>query len=129
MDEFSDGKAIFLKPSGVTHIYSTGAHVAKPDAIQYDKDGNEMAHWRFNLPSPKQKPYGYFRYDMQLDAWVKDKDNAQGVAFYTVPPTAQREWVWLTDEEIYEMADDGVFLCNVKEIARAIEAKLKEKNT
>jgi hypothetical protein len=41
----------------------------------------------------------------------------------------QREWVGLTDEEIYEMADEGVFLGNVKEIARAIEAKLKEKNT
>jgi len=51
-------------------------------------------------------------------------------------PAAQRhdtpakavEWVGLTDEEIYEMADDGVFLGNVKEIARAIEAKLREKN-
>jgi hypothetical protein len=40
----------------------------------------------------------------------------------------QREWVGLTDEEVYEMADDGVFLGNVKEITRAIEAKLKEKN-
>ncbi len=40
----------------------------------------------------------------------------------------KRQWVGLTDEEIYEMADDGVFLGNVKEIARAIEAKLREKN-
>ena len=42
---------------------------------------------------------------------------------------AQRQWVGLTDEEVYEMADDGVFLGNVKEITRAIEAKLKEKNS
>ena len=33
----------------------------------------------------------------------------------------------LTEQEIYEMADDGVFLGNVKEITRAIEAKVIEK--
>ena len=33
----------------------------------------------------------------------------------------------LTEKEIYEMADDGVFLGNVKEITRAIEAKVIEK--
>ena len=43
-------------------------------------------------------------------------------------PQGSTFWVGLTDEEIYEMADDGVFLGNVKEIARAIEAKLKDKN-
>ena len=33
----------------------------------------------------------------------------------------------LTEQEIYEMADDGVFLGNVKEITSAIEAKVIEK--
>lgn len=33
----------------------------------------------------------------------------------------------LTEQEIYEMADDGVFLGNVKEITRDIEAKVIEK--
>ena len=33
----------------------------------------------------------------------------------------------LTEQEIYEMADDGVFLGNVKEITRAIEAAVIEK--
>ena len=33
----------------------------------------------------------------------------------------------LTEQEIYELADDGVFLGNVKEITRAIEAKVIEK--
>jgi len=42
MDEFSDGKAIFLKP----------------DAIQYDKDRNKMAHWRFDVPAPKRQWVG-----------------------------------------------------------------------
>ena len=35
--------------------------------------------------------------------------------------------VLLTEQEIYELADDGVFLGNVKEITRAIEAKVIEK--
>jgi hypothetical protein len=74
-----------LESTGITHIYSTGVPMAKPDAVQYDKDGNEMAHWRFNPPAPKQEPYGYFRYDIKLDAWVQNKESAQGVAFYTAP--------------------------------------------
>jgi hypothetical protein len=65
--------------------------MAKPDAIQYDKDGNEIAHWRFDSPAPKQEPYGYFRYDIKLDAWVQNKESTQGVAFYTAP--SKREWV------------------------------------
>ena len=81
MDEFSDGKSIFLKP----------------DAIQYDKDGNEMAHWRFDVPAPKRK------------------------------------WVGLTDEEVGRLTVfDGlhhVELPILADFARAIEAKLKEKNT
>ena len=51
-------------------------------------------------------------------------------AFYTMPP--KKEWVGLTDEEILEeyrqsYGDDG----NLTDVyfARAIEAKLKEKNT
>ena len=35
--------------------------------------------------------------------------------------------VLLTEQEIYELADDGVFLGNVKEITRAIETKVIEK--
>jgi hypothetical protein len=112
MDEFSDGKAIFLKP----------------DAIQYDKDGNEMAHWRFNQALPKQEPYGYFRYDIQLDAWVQIRDGTQGVAFYTAP----KEWVGLTDEEIKEIIGpwgDTPIKGYTRELFNKIEAKLKEKNT
>lgn len=33
----------------------------------------------------------------------------------------------LTDEEIYAMADDGVFLGSIKEITRAIESAVIEK--
>ena len=101
-----------------------------------------------------QEPFGYFRYDMRLDAWVQSRNSNQGTAFYTTPPAAQpasvqpvlkdnsnyrldppeaepaqRSWVGLTDEEILDAAGiDGADTW-LFETAYAIEAKLKEKNT
>jgi hypothetical protein len=43
-------------------------------------------------------------------------------------PVIATEWIGLTDAQIYALAEDGVFLGNVKEIAREIEVKLKELN-
>ena len=43
---------------------------------------------------------------------------------YTTPPAAQRQWVGLTDEEIAKLD-----CYDHLKFARAIEAKLKEKNT
>jgi hypothetical protein len=53
---------------------------------------------------------------------------------YTAPPAAQRQWVGLTDEEIIDVLHPLVMAdmpdeATDYEIARAIEAKLKEKNT
>jgi dienelactone hydrolase len=48
-----------------------------------------------------------------------------GTAFYTAPPAAQKPWVGLTDEEVAE----GLRKPFWEDAARAIEAKLKEKNT
>jgi hypothetical protein len=52
------------------------------------------------------------------------------------PPAAQRQWVGLTDEEVYPFANEhlhyqteGYEVSGVYNLARAIEAKLKEKNT
>jgi hypothetical protein len=45
----------------------------------------------------------------------------------STPPAAQRPWVGLTDEEISDIAINNPPM--VHEFARAIEAKLKEKNT
>ena len=30
-----------------------------------------------------QEPFGYFQYDIRLDAWVQNRINNKGVAFYT----------------------------------------------
>jgi hypothetical protein len=57
-------------------------------------------------------------------SWVKAAD------LYTTPPAAQRQWVGLTDNEVestfHEVDEDGIGLFS---LCRAIEAKLKEKNT
>jgi hypothetical protein len=46
------------------------------------------------------------------------------------PPAAQRQWVGLTDEEIEKACVPlGAAMLSFTEVARAIEAKLKEKNT
>jgi len=55
---------------------------------------------------------------------------------YTTPPAAQKSWIGLTDEEILEVLcihveesdDPDEWAYEIQE-ARAIEAKLKEKNT
>jgi hypothetical protein len=49
---------------------------------------------------------------------------------YTTQPAAQRQWVGLTDEEIEKACVPlGAAMMSFAEVARAIEAKLKEKNT
>jgi hypothetical protein len=74
----------------------------EPDAIQYDKDGNEMAHWKFRSFAPPQREW-------------------QGL-------TDEEMWsvqskVWGRGHEIFWFEDP-----NVDQYTRAIEAKLKEKN-
>jgi hypothetical protein len=45
--------------------------------------------------------------------------------YNTAPPTAQRPWVGLTDEEIEKLRESFA----TRYAIEAIEAKLKEKNT
>ena len=63
-------------------------------------------------------------------AWMHDSHVGFNVPLYTAPP--QREWKGLTDDEIDELAEanlDFNWKDGVEDFARAIEAKLKEKNT
>lgn len=39
--------------------------------------------------SQKQEPFGYFQFDLRLDAWVQNRHSDKGVAFYTSPPQRQ----------------------------------------
>jgi hypothetical protein len=74
----------------------------------------------------ERAPFGYiwptgrhpeFRYTKQM------RDGVAGMPLYTTPP--RREWQGLTEEEIEDMAVNGL---RRRQFARDIEAALKEKN-
>ena len=76
------------------------------------------------------KPYGYVRKDGEgLFIYGEHQfQNAMGaelVPVYLHP----KEWVGLTDEDIWAVLQFRGYNTDTIEIARAIEAKLKEKNT
>ena len=50
-------------------------------------------------------------------------------AIETTPPAAQRQWVGLTDEEMYLNCPNWLSQEQCKVWIQQIEAKLKEKNT
>ena len=88
----------------------------------------------------KQEPVGYVdTYDLNReghDFWVSRQEGKHTVPLYKAPP--KREWVGLTADEIQSFVDnyldvgdewiDDHYVCGDVEFARAIEAKLKEKN-
>jgi hypothetical protein len=84
-------------------------------------------------PAPVQEPVGVFVEDDDIGhvrliphQQLKLKD---GDKLYTTPPAAKRTWTGLTDEEIEKACVPlGAAMLSFTEVARAIEAKLKEKN-
>ncbi len=108
---------------------------ALKEAFPSGATGNVFHHWnearkalaeqpaQVAEPRKQQEPFGYFRYDLRLDAWVQNREGRPGTAFYTSPP--QRTWVGLTDDEILYCVE----LENPKAIAEEVEAKLRERNT
>ena len=91
------------------------------------------------LAQPEQEPVvfwdGESRFVSQkTKEWDKRTGGTLGfgcdIALYTTPP--QRTWVGLTDEEIKRLGDldlDSNYFGLWYDFAKAIEAKLKEKNT
>ena len=82
-------------------------------------------------PHPTQKPYGYVSDDKNME-FQKDKPEiGRWVEVYTTPP--RRPWVGLTDEEIKavnaQVSQIPPIDYTTTTYAKAIEAKLKEKNT
>ena len=111
-------------------------------ADQYDmvvgNDGNmeyktekAIEALRQALAQPEQEPVAWLvkdvldglRYPSSLKN-PKGSIKGESQPLYTAPP--KREWVGLTDEEVASFENAGVW--GEKDI-RAIEAKLKEKNT
>ena len=83
------------------------------DKEQFNRQHKAIAAIYEALKKPKQK----FTTEIQY---------TQGIPFFVPPP--QREWVGLTDEEMQQACYE-TFSYDPYVIARAIEAKLKEKNT
>lgn len=92
-------------------------------------------------PAQRQEPYGWHTEDHLTDRSattyskdVADRWKSKGwpvTPFYTSPP-AQRTWVGLTGEDfdfLVPYCGNDFDLQDYKDFARAIEAKLKEKNT
>ena len=84
-------------------------------------------------PAPVQEPVHQWR-EKHSAYWYDgypDNDDGGGPyetrTLYATPPAAQRPWVDLTDEEISHMWRNSPPASH--DFARAIEAKLKEKNT
>jgi hypothetical protein len=62
--------------------------------------------------------------------WVEFRRCFEWLAQHTTPPAAQRQWVGLADDELSEVYNQADWdTVNGWEYERAIEAKLKEKNT
>lgn len=89
---------------------------------------------RARLSAPEPEPFGiwhqgdtYEESDFYLYKDFGDVACKTCVKLYTAPP--QREWQGLTDEEITALKRNGERYISSQDFARAIEAKLKEKNT
>jgi hypothetical protein len=77
-------------------------------------------------PAPVQEPVTYCEIHHLPEPCVQCAKEHEG--YNTTPPAAQRQWVGLTNDEREEvMRVSGKVMG--KPLARAIEAKLKEKNT
>ena len=82
------------------------------------------------MRQPEQKPVAYINVEERKLEWAykymswdtPTVVNLPKIPLYTTPP--QRTWIGLTDDD--EIPWDGV---DAKSFAKAIEAKLKEKNT
>jgi hypothetical protein len=101
------------------------------------------------MPAPVQEPvaWGVIASNTGRICQVElDADEVEGhnpkhiVPLYTTPPnvatplaakrqSAQRQWVGLTDEEIEQAWEESSPYYNENDFARAIEVKLKEKNS
>ena len=86
----------------------------------------------------EQEPVAFINVEKQKLEWAKLTSwhtptivNLPKIPLYTAPP--KREWVRLTDDEVFELADtnlyDGGKNYGVLAFAKAIEQALKEKNT
>ncbi len=79
----------------------------------------------------KQEPVGMVKELFTIAAWERLDVVGSTKVYLGTPPAAQRQWVGLTDEEVKALPQwfPSHETAAVLPLIRAIEAKLKEKNT
>jgi hypothetical protein len=94
-------------------------------------NGAAAGRWLLEQPAPVQEPVAYCDpsdpFSSTAFSWPGTEHNISHTQrLYTTPPAQPSSWVGLTDEERRELRK-----CNQQHdaFAKAIEAKLKEKNT
>ena len=106
------------------------APVQEPDykvTVVDDQHPNGVPLEQWGRPAPVQEPWKYRRWNDEAEKWeLTDDCGWPSKPLYTAPPAAQRPWIGLTDEERDDLLDNYI---TAEGRARAIEAKLKEKNT
>ena len=100
------------------------------------EDWGPGPHECHSLTASVQEPVAWRYRGILHDFDPSDWSEGPVTPFYTTPPAAQRQWVGLTDEEVYPLANEhlhyqmeGYEVSGIYNLAQAIETKLKEKNT
>ena len=86
--------------------------------------------WEGYVPEPvkpaQQEPFGYFRYDLRLDAWVQNRAGLTGTPFYTSPP-AQRTWEewfkWWRTSKVANSTEAEIDFADFMLIVRTVESE------
>ena len=112
----------------LTIAYQSGYYDGKKAAQPAQAPVAWCSQCGHKCPLPAQEPIGYAVPTFDFDNSVIKKVHYAGtVPLYTTPP--QRTWVGLTAEEILDLFDaSNVYGSKWIEFARAVEAKLKERN-
>ena len=105
------------------NILKASGSALKHYSMQKTKDDMRQA-LREALAQPEQEPDKYM---MDIECTKCGAKQSGILTVNTTPP--QRTWVGLTDEEISSVAYNTNPLDGIRAFSRALEAKLKEKNT
>ena len=138
-----DGHMVYRKETAITALKE---RLAQEKALQALHNENERLGL-YKDAYAEQEPVAWRTFDGEglyfycsyednetyADVWNKRNPNHKGWVepLYTIPPAQpQRTWVWLTDEDIGDayVAWDDADGASFADFARAIEAKLKQKN-
>jgi hypothetical protein len=123
-DELSNGLALALHDAVLIRIgkddEATRQAITRIDKLvaKYTSDAN---------PPAAQRPLVWLPDLTDADRKTYQAGHNAGVAHHK--QATKREWVGLTDEEMQAVVDAQLLVSNINVYFKAIEAKLKEKNT